>query len=378
MPGTYGEGWPVPKKPLTWPDLLAQIGFTKRSRGNEYPPIPIPPVPQAPRRIPLGLPIVEMGLSFNDSEPNRPALQGLRDVRPAALSAQPAPSVQPPAFPPKNAEALAFLQNVRPDPSLTLDVLQSRRQHELEQRMSRALEFGNEHEASGLKFALEALQGQMAESPLVAQRAQTEAVQKARQQAALAGFGSPQEEAAYGRRQKEFELQQPERLAGVEQTGALSRQQEASRGALAVARDKAAAQQEALSSFLQGGQVQPGGRVSISGVGSVSAPRQGSIAPVLLRDVMAARNVYQQIGGRDTGYLGGPTPQKVALDQAIASAFSAHPASADIKSTVVDIMSDPSLKNLSTQAIVDSNLFDLDPDEINDLSDLLEIMRGHI
>ena len=147
-------------------------------------------------------------------------------------------------------------------------------------------------------------------------------------------------------------LQQLE-AAKVNALGGVQQQQEVSRGALDVEKERqrgAGQKYEAMQNLLAAGVV-PGGSVSISGVGSVRAPAATNLNP-LLNQVTNMRFAAESAIGRKWSW-DGPSPEERALRQSIENVMMQDRATPpDVKNTVREILSSPSLAGIPNEDII--------------------------
>lgn len=181
--------------------------------------------------------------------------------------------------------------------------------------------------------------------------------------AAFAGFDSPQSQAQWGRGLKEAEVFNPRAVAGINAganvnvaninaAGDMRHQRLANEGALAVKRAENEPQAQGLEmfkGFLSGKGLEPGGHVSLPGVGSYTRPREANLTPIL-KDL----DNYRKQGNAD------------GTQQAITTLMGMHPAGEDVKSFAMALAKDPG-------AIPPR---DFDDDEERDIRQLIGYING--
>lgn len=179
----------------------------------------------------------------------------------------------------------------------------------------------------------------------------------------------------------EEKLRQPAEIARINAAGGVAQQQEASRGAAGVAKINAGASQgklEALQSMLSGG-IQPGGSVSVSGVGSVRAPSAQAPNSALMNEVTRMKFAAEQSLGRKWSW-DGPTPEEKALTQSVKSAvYGDRSVPDDVKDAVLSVLADKSLASMSNDDIAASAENDdgspLNPQIQHQILNLLNLYR---
>lgn len=198
----------------------------------------------------------------------------------------------------------------------------------------------------------------------------------AQTQAGLQGYADPQQMFA-AQRQAELQKQQmPLEIERERSRGNLAVATERGGQAAELARVKGEAQTEALQKLFGGGGVQPGGRVSVSGVGSVSAPKQEpAIAGSTLNQLARARKDLEASRG---WFSSGDTAKKQQLDQLIAGAVANHPSTPTAKTYAQSIMSHPQTAKMPFEEIMAAAQRKgvVSAEDMAHLQELLMIIRG--
>ena len=211
-----------------------------------------------------------------------------------------------------------------------------------------------------------------------AAQAQTAAVEEATRQAQMQGYASPQE--AYQAAQEAERYKQDVPIRAAQATGGfdIERQKIASQGALDVAKENAAAIQ-ANQNFLQ--QIQGLGGANVRSfapkTGAVSFGAESRVATPVLDAVTNARRQYEQAMQEFAPFTAPEQDAKLALDAAIASALSQHPADPTLKDFAQMIANTPEYASMAIPQILEAEGEDqLTPQEINWLQQLVYITRG--
>lgn len=171
----------------------------------------------------------------------------------------------------------------------------------------------------------------------------------------------------------------------------LEQQREQSRGALAVEQEtQRGGESKARSLVDLYGMLQPGGRVSIPGAGSISAPSERNINTLLNQLTMAkeglaaARERDARMGG--LGSSEGVAPAEARFKQALGNVFSQVSDNSDLQEAAVQVALDPELSKLPFSQLLqqgityeDGSTLDmtkLDEMELNQLNTMLNYARG--
>lgn len=278
------------------------------------------------------------------------------------------------------------------DPSITNHLFNQAMQRELVNRKFAAERTSQGPEANALAGLLKSYQTEDAMSPISKQRSQIEEIERAQNEAQTQGFESPQSQFSYQRKMEEEKMRQPLRqqelvsktnldVAGLQGKNVMEAERLRQQGAIDL--------QDRYNQFIQGlggasqqgaGQVAGATFPSRTGGGSIrfdtNTPQ--SVPTALLRDIAALRQEVARTG-ETTGPMGftSPSGPKAALDQAIASAVSVHPAHPALKEWIAEVAKDPAAAKLSIDQIIQMQGEDsLSPDEIAQLQDLSRIVRG--
>ena len=311
--------------------------------------------------------------------PSAPAFQGLQ----AALNP---PPVERFAHPDAGEFGRASTANA----PLELARLRHGQRQEQEERLFNALRAhggatgAGPLDASGDIQALQGLLGSTKEAIAAdpytgeAAQAQTAAFDEATRQAQMQGYASPQE--AYRAAQEAERYKQDVPIRAAQAAGGLDieRQKIASQGAIDVAKENAAAIQ-ANQNFLQ--QLQGLGGANVRSfapkTGAVSFGAEPRVANPILDAVTNARRQYEQALQEFTPFTSPEINAKSALDAAIASALSQHPADPTLKDFAQMIANTPEYANMALPQILETEGEDqLTPQEINWLQQLVYITRG--
>ena len=177
------------------------------------------------------------------------------------------------------------------------------------------------------------------------------------------------ERSRYARLQDETKMNVPVRQQEVQAAGDLAQQQEASRGSLAVAKENTgykSAQLDALQNMMSGG-IQPGGSVSIPGVGSIRTPAATQTPAALARDLAGIRAVYEQNPSEEN---------KIRLDTTIQSIVSRIPVqNPGITDWALEVLKDPKYETFSIDEIIASS--DATPEEAEDFRTIMRQVREY-
>lgn len=261
--------------------------------------------------------------------------------------------------------------------------LQQQRQSELEDPR-----FADRPDVAGLKRSLA---GDIQENPLTKQAADVESYMGKRGAAIEKGFGGTNpvaEQAGYGRQQEERKLGMPLEVAKANAAGDLAKQQEVSRGALGVAKEKSSQAEnmwDMLAKARAGGADIRG--VNVAGSGGVSfgaPPKPPTMPPGATHDLMLARQAatgveptQSGVGAWWGGTSGQPTKEHAALQQAIQNTLLRHPAPPELKEFAQKVSSHPETAKLSLEEILTATgETGLTPEEKGTLQELLGIVRG--
>ena len=247
----------------------------------------------------------------------------------------------------------------------------------------------------GNQRGLDLIHSKLGANPnLDAQRKQVETARGANFNAALSGLGTPQDAARYGRETERYEIDTPVRQADMagrhnisqaEMAGQydVRQQQEASRGALEVEGKRQEGienRYNALQDLLQGG-LQPGSRVSLSGVGSFSTPQRRPVPASTYNAITATRQQMEasrdSMGGVDDAF-------RVAYEQAVASGLNSLQVDEGAKDIGRWVAQNSDHASLDLDSILSSPKFqqefdlteELTPEERAAVEEVLSIVRG--
>lgn len=297
---------------------------------------------------------------------------------------------------PFDPKALAALQGLKTssnynhpelpeyDPS-QLYQLQSQRAGELEDRAAGAIGAGDTQDLARIKALLGPLNRDISEGPIAQQRVEQQGIEDARSKALQAGFGGSNptgEQAAYGRRMEAEKINAPVRAAEVQSQGELAKQQEASRGALAVQESRGAQSQNFLD-MLQGANMSGLTHIGVnpqSGSVSMTQTPQKNISPATMNRLTQARGQFETAKGNVNIFNSGAADAaKAQYQQAQQSALQEMPTSTqEIKQYVQGILSDPGAENLSLDEILQATgQVDITPEEKAEMQQILTFVRGH-
>lgn len=241
------------------------------------------------------------------------------------------------------------------------------------------------------------------ESPIAQQQTEYDARRAAINTALSQGFGGDNptgEAAAYGRGVEQQKINAPIEQQRIASRGDIQKEEIASKGRENVAQINSDADYNALQKLLslQGGNgLAPGARVSVSGVGSVSAPaqRRPTVAPSTLKALQDAHAAWKQAEQRDKSnwmpdsIFGIPMQQmqaparKAAYDSALGAVFGSFQAHPEIKKLAGLIAADPELAGLDLNTALahpkvnqNFDLEQMDDTDYQQLNDLLLYVRG--
>lgn len=228
---------------------------------------------------------------------------------------------------------------------------------------------------------VESLQSKLSESPNFGTAAQANVTRnlEAGRQAALGGFGSPQEAAGYGRQMEAEKMRMPLQVAQATGAAGLERQREASRGALEVEKtrqDTRDAQYEAFQRLLSGAQGPKS--ISMSGVGGATFGSNAEVNPAMYARLDAARKAYEN---SKTFGFGGDPGLKAEVDKLMQLTGLAAPPAAgagddEIQKFALDIMDDPTAANLPWEQLQGMLPPELTPQQREALRVALAAHRG--
>lgn len=206
------------------------------------------------------------------------------------------------------------------------------------------------------------------------------------QQAYMGGFRTPQEAAEASREAEAYKQNAPVRAQQAAGQYDLAKQQEASKGALDVEKERQSGFENrygAMQDLLQGGGANNIRSINPqSGAMSFGAPQQTPTG--IDQDVTNARQNLDKVKGANSGMFhpfgGDTTAIKQAesqLQSAIAMSLARHPADASFKAFAQAVASDPQYANMSLPEILQAAGEDqVTPEEMNQLQSLLYITRG--
>lgn len=260
-------------------------------------------------------------------------------------------------------------------------------------------------DVGGLQMLLGRQQGQIAASPIEAQRKEVDQFGADSRAALNEGFGmgpqSPEPNVnpvasrnIYKRKMEQEKMRQPISLQQMEETGATQRQRIATGGLADVARinaendiDVANIQtgpqnsyqelQRALLLDEEGNPRGAGGGQNLKSVGksSMSFQSQPNPNPILQQGNVIMSNMgARQLYVNDTD----PSPEQRAYNSHVATVLSQTPIPPEAKQDIMNIMRDPQKSQWETEAIF-NDLFDvsqLDPNDRAALTDLFLKIRG--
>lgn len=254
-------------------------------------------------------------------------------------------------------------------------------------------------EVTALKNMLGSTEQDIADSPITAQIADTNAQTSRMHAAQEQGFGGSnplQEQALYAKKQAETKLNQPTEIARMQGEADLAKQQEASRGALGVAQEQSKGGLDIQRNFADlqrslsgnpGGQGAPqsftlpgrtgGGSMNF---GSQTSHIPKAVPPAVTQAITVARRNYEAAKQGEGMFSGGgaSTAAKAALDQAIAAGIYNYPASDPAhKQFIQAILNDPQASKLGLDQVLQmKGETDLTPEEHDELQDMLNLFRG--
>ena len=205
--------------------------------------------------------------------------------------------------------------------------------------------------------------------------------EKLRRAATMGGFQTPQEAAAADRAMKMYEIEAPVRAQEAGGRADIERQRLAGESAQEVESMRQAGFENrygAMQDLLQTGNLGGSVRSFNPQSGAMSFGADRPIGNTILDAVTNARRIFEQASQSKMPWMSGNVAEaKAALDAAVASAFSQHPAPAEIKQFAYDIADNPNYKGMPLQQILELEGEDaLTPQEINYLQNLLLIARG--
>jgi len=264
-----------------------------------------------------------------------------------------------------------------PEPSVELMGLQQQRLKELDQPR-----FQDRPDLQGLKRGLTQ---DIGANPLTQQGNEVESYLGRRAHAVEQGFGGVNPvatQAEAGRQVEQQKMNMPLEVARANSAGDLAKQQEASRGALAVQNSKAGQADnmwDMLAKARAGGADIRG--VNVAGQGGVSfgaPPKPSTVPPALLSELLRARMAMDK-AGLTKGFMagGGPTNEKGAFDQAIQSVLSKHPADQSLKDFALAASRDPGADKMSADEIIAASGQQASPEDTATIHELLGLIRGH-
>lgn len=207
------------------------------------------------------------------------------------------------------------------------------------------------------------------------------AVEAIRKSQAL-GFENPQQQMESQRKFEMQKFQLPLEQERERQRGALALAQEKGQQASALQEAKSQGQLEAISKFIGAGGMAPGGHMSISGVGSVTAPKQQpAVQATTLNQLSQARKDYET---SRTGLFGrkatGDPGKKQRLDQLIAGAVANHPSTPEDKAFAYELATDQDTAGIPVNQLADKIDASGDPtfnqDRLRQILELVSIYRG--
>ena len=288
---------------------------------------------------------------------------------------------------PNILQALQGLESYFPNnPSGQLFNLQQQRRDELTRRLGSQLRGGSlPNELAGTAQNLSTLDRDIAESPITQQGQEVDAINQANQAAVLRGFlgggtQSPAQQAGQAQMAMEREkVNVPVRAAEIEAAGAFGRQQEASKGALAVEQERTnAIKNNPFLQMLQGGATPEQLRgISVNRTGgsmTFQTPQKPTDPTALLRDVNVARMRAEE---SHKGQLwSSETPADRALKTVMSTAVLRYPTDDIVKDWVIGIINDPIAMKKGLDAILQERGEDPTPEQYQAMKILLGAFQG--
>lgn len=252
-------------------------------------------------------------------------------------------------------------------------------------------------EVVALRNMLGSTEQDIADSPITAQIADTNAQTGRMRAAQEQGFGGSnpiQEQALYAKKQAETKLNQPTDIARIQGEADLAKQQEASRGALGVAQEQSKGGLDIQRNFADlqrslsgtgGGSPQSFTLPGRTGGGSMNFGSSTShipkpVPPAVTQAITVARRNYEAAKQAEGMFSGGGATQaaKAALDQAVAAGIYNYPTNEQAhKQFIQAILNDPQASQLGLDQILQmKGETDVTPEEHDELQDMLNLFRG--
>ena len=295
-------------------------------------------------------------------------------------------------------QPIEALRSLGSHPSVQLDSLQRRRQAELEERLARATATGP---TPGLPGELSALQqmlrsvGSDIEENTVSQQAPIiEAAGAANRAANQQGFGTPQEQAAYGRSEAELQRRIPLQQAEIQADTARRQMRSVADTTRYTTDANIGAQRDASKAYydhLASLQNQPGTGAPLTGF---TAPNKsgggsarfatptaipGQLDSNLMRSRMSVTQAREQYGESSPQYMSAVD----AHNQAVASIYARLPGSVELKDMADFIASHPEMSQMRADEVLShpelNSMYDVSgitPEELQQLDVLLNYGRG--
>lgn len=345
-----------PKIRSRGPSLKSLEGLRKLSWEGE-----LPSLPTLPQQGPFpGITVPSEGF-LPEPQTASSAIEGLQTAKPTVPSPSEAASTLGPS---------GFTSDVS-----NLQGMRETRLREMQRNRELAAGSGGLMGTGATASDVSALQEDIAKDPYTgeAERGRIGAINVENLKSLLGGYGSPQEAARAEREVEAAKIQAPVEAQRVAGELDIRRQQEASKGALDVAKEYT--QRNPLAGMLGGGQLPPGASVSTSRYGgSYRSPAEQQVPPTIIKELADAREDARRAGAP---WLVGTTPEGERLSQALASYMSSSPAPAEYKDFVMEALRKYGNTNISLQQILESEGEDtLTPDEYGQIQDLWLAIKG--
>lgn len=245
---------------------------------------------------------------------------------------------------------------------------------------------------SGLAGNTAGAGAEAAADPFTGNEAQAQALKGLQQYQGAVGQGfrgtdPVAEQARYGQGLEHQKLNMPLQVQQAQSAGDLARQQEASRGALDVAKQQSEGSTNFLSTMRDiqaaGGDIR--GITAPKGGGSISFGAPTNVPAGISQDVTTARQNLEKVKGANSGFMHpfGGDAQAIGqadaqLKAAIATELARNPADATFKAFAQAVGNDPQYDKMSLPEILHAAGEDqVTPQEMNQLQNLLYIIRGH-
>jgi hypothetical protein len=235
------------------------------------------------------------------------------------------------------------------------------------------------------------------ESPITEQAAETDTMEDLQLKSRMAGFGSPQEQAAYGRQQERNKLEMPlrqtnaqgdwnVRQANVMSEGDIAQQRVASEGQENVARmytGEQAASRASMERVAQDRNSQLTGYrpPTRTGGGGVSFASPVNLNPTMTDLAQAHRDLdgvrAQQGWLENSAAVVAKTAEVRGMQQALITQFITNgKLSQDDAARIIDVLDDTALANLTSDQILQQLAPNLSPEDADSVYLLLSQLRG--